>query len=132
MLGNLTRLMAQYAQRHGLEHLLAAVHPRHVRFYQRSLGFQPLGKVKPHPAVRHRPSVALLLDLRRLEQERHPSYVSYFRESIPDEQLRYCPMSGADRRYFSLADSNCRPLPFIGAPLDQSAHRELEPQRASA
>lgn len=35
LLANLTRLLAQYAQRHGLEHLLAAVHPKHARFYRR-------------------------------------------------------------------------------------------------
>lgn len=105
LLGNLTRLMAQYASRHGLEHLLAAVHPRHSRFYQRALGFQSLGEGKPYPAVRHRPSVALLLDLPRLESERHPSFVAYFREPIPEDQLRYSPISSADRKFFSHAAS---------------------------
>src|SRR5581483_1718568 len=35
----LMRLMAQFARRHGVEHLLIAVHPRHARFYQRAMGF---------------------------------------------------------------------------------------------
>ena len=65
LLGNLTRLMAQYAKHHGVEHLLAAVHPRHVRFYERCLGFQRLGPGKAYPAVRYRPSVPLVLDLPR-------------------------------------------------------------------
>lgn len=112
LVGNLTRLMAQYAQRHGLEHLLAAVHPRHSRFYQRALGFQSLGDAKPYPAVRHRPSVALLLDLPQLEREQHPSYVAYFREPIPEEQLRYSPISSADRKFFSPAASPTRPPAF--------------------
>ena len=131
LLANLTRLMAQYAQRHGLEHLLAAVHPRHERFYQRCLGFERLGPVKPYPAVRHRPGVALLLDLPRLEHERHPSYVDYFREPIPDDQLRFCPISGAERRFFSLAASNARPSSPAAAPLAVET-AELPLQRVSA
>lgn len=100
-LGNLTRLLAQYAQRHGLEHLLAAVHPKHARFYQRFLGFQQLGQPKPYPAVRRRPSTAMLLDLPLLQQTRHPSYLAYFGEIIPDEALRYRPISGAERKFFA-------------------------------
>ena len=98
MLGDLTRLMAQYAMRHGLEYLLAAVHPRHARYYQRVLGFQPLSEPRPYPAVRHRPSVALLLDLPQLEHDQHPAFRAYFRESIPDHELQFRPISGADRK----------------------------------
>jgi hypothetical protein len=32
---SLMRLMAQFSWRHGLDHLLLAVHPRHARFYRR-------------------------------------------------------------------------------------------------
>ena len=135
LLGHLTRLMAQYAQRHGLEHLLAAVHPRHSRFYRRVLGFQSLGEAKPYPAVRHRPSVALLLDLPALEREQHPSYVSYFREPIPENQLRYSPISSADRKFFSQATSDGRPPAFTGAAeasADLAAGAEFVLERASA
>lgn len=136
LLANLTRLMAQYARRHGLERLLAAVHPRHARFYRRALGFELLGETKPYPAVRHRPSVALLLDLPRLEREQHPSYVAYFREPIPEERLRYCPISSADRKYFALAASHIRPPSSGGAPIESSANFDAGagyiPERASA
>lgn len=132
LLGDLTRLMAQYAQRHGLEHLLAAVHPRHMGYYQGCLGFRSLSEVRPYPAVRGRPSVAVLLDLRHLQRQRHPSYLAYFRDRIPDEQLRYCPISGAERRFFSFAASHSRPLPLAAAHQDHGECAERQPQRASA
>jgi hypothetical protein len=132
LLGHLTRLMAQYALRQGLEYLLAAVHPRHARLYQRVLGFQPLGEPKPYPAVRHRPSVALMLDLPRLERERHPSYRAYFREPIADEDLRYRPISGAERRFFSLAVTNPRPQSFISAHGEDAEPSDHRLQRATA
>lgn len=132
LLCNLTRLMAQYAQRHGLEYLLAAVHPKHARFYQRFLGFDRVGEPRSYPAARHRPSVALLLDLPRLEQQQHPSYLAYFAEPIPEEELRYCPMSSHERRLFARTALNNRFPPL--AP-DSGADTELESrplQRASA
>ena len=132
LLGHLTRLMAQYAQRHGLEHLLAAVHPRHARFYQRFLGFQPLGGARPYPGARHRPSVPLLLDLPQLEQAQHPSYLAYFRDPIPDDELRYCTISGADRRFFSLASTNSWLPPFGAAITENGDSAEGQLQLAIA
>ena len=132
LLCNLTRLMAQYAQRHGLEHLLAAVHPKHARFYQRFLGFERLGDPKPYPAARHRPSVALVLDLPGLEQQQHASYLAYFAEPIPDEALRYRPMSGEERRLFARTALNNR-LPPLAAEFGADIELQSQPlQRARA
>ncbi|HUY91116.1 MAG TPA: hypothetical protein VMV10_20425 [Pirellulales bacterium] len=76
--------------------------------------------------------MAMLLDLLRLEQEQHPSYLAYFGAAIPDEELRYRPISGADRRYFAHAASNSR-MPPIEAACDENgdlANQQL--RRASA
>lgn len=99
----LMRLMAQFSRQHGLEHLLVAVHPRHARFYRRSMGFKPFGEQKPYPAVCNRPAVALHLDLSRVEEDPPASYALIFGESIADEHLRFCPISAVERRYFASA-----------------------------
>jgi hypothetical protein len=99
----LMRLMAQFSRRHGLEHLLVAVHPRHARFYRRCLGFKTLGGEKPYPSVCNRPAVALHLDLSRLEEDPPATYDLFFGESIAEEHLRFCPISAPERRYFSSA-----------------------------
>jgi hypothetical protein len=102
----LMRLMAQFSQRQGLDHLLVAVHPRHARFYRRAMGFQPLGQERPYPAVCNRPAVALHLDLARLDSAPLESVALFFGEPIPDEQLRFCPISAAERRRFERAVAN--------------------------
>lgn len=94
----LMRLMAQFSRRHGVDHLLVAVHPRHGRFYRRCLGFKALGGERAYPAVDNRPAVALHLDLSRLEEDPPASYGLFFGKAIDDEQLRYCPISAAERR----------------------------------
>lgn len=97
----LMRLMAQFSRRHGVEHLLVAVHPRHGRFYKRCLGFKTLGGEKAYPAVCNRPAVALHLDLSRLEDDPPPSYPFFFGKPIGEEHLRFCPISAQERRYLS-------------------------------
>jgi hypothetical protein len=99
----LMRLMAQFSQRHGIDQLLVAVHPRHARFYRRAMGFQPLGPERPFPSVCNRPAVALHLDLSRLEQAPPENVALFFGEAIPDEQLRSPAISAAERRYFASA-----------------------------
>jgi hypothetical protein len=97
----LMRLMAQFAQRHGMEHLLVAVHPRHARLYRRTMGFQRLGDERAYPSVCNRPAVALHLDLSRLDQAPAENVALFFGERIPEEELRFCPISAAERHYFA-------------------------------
>jgi hypothetical protein len=99
----LMRLMAQFAQRHGMEHLLVAVHPRHARLYRRAMGFQRLGEERAYPSVCNRPAIALHLDLSRLDQAPPENVALFFGEPIPQEELRFCPISAAERRYFATA-----------------------------
>jgi hypothetical protein len=99
----LMRLMAQFSRRHGLEHLLVAVHPRHARLYRRAMGFQPLGEERPYPSVCNRPAVALHLDLSRLDQAPPENVALFFGEDISDDRLRFCPISASERRHFAPA-----------------------------
>ena len=61
-------LMAQCAQRRGVNQLIIAVHPKHAKFYQSFIAFEPIGDERPYGAVCDKPAVAMMLDLDRLEQ----------------------------------------------------------------
>ena len=116
----LMRLMAQFSQRHGLEHLLVAVHPRHARLYRRAMGFQPLGGERPYPLVCNHPAVALHLDLSRLDQAPADNVALFFGQPIADEDLRFCPISAAERRFFAPAaayEANLADAVMCGAAL---------------
>jgi hypothetical protein len=119
----LMRLMAQFARRHGLEHLLVAVHPRHARFYRRAMGFKTLGTERPYPSVRNRPAVALHLDLSWSDDSppaSHENYGLFFGELIADEHLRFCPISATERKSFAPAvayEANLTDAATLGAAL---------------
>ena len=58
-----------YARRiRGCTDLVVEVNPRHVRFYERMLGFQPFGSVRADPRVQA-PAALLHLDLRHAEAQ---------------------------------------------------------------
>jgi hypothetical protein len=60
----LTRLMIQTARARQIDDLLVAVHPKHVRFYQRVLAFERFGPERAYPMVEYNPAVPLRLDLK--------------------------------------------------------------------
>ena len=64
-----SRLMVQYARYRGLDALVAAVHPKHARFYRRFMDFQVFGLEKTYPTVRNHPAVALWLEFARIDRE---------------------------------------------------------------
>ena len=95
----LTRLVAHFGLHHGtVQHLLVAVHPRHARFYQRFMAFEPFGPLRDYPSVRNRPAVALMLDLLRPEHRRHPNYRRFFGEPIEPRRLARFPMTFHERQ----------------------------------
>ncbi len=97
----LCRLMAQYAWRRGLSGLVAAVHPRHARFYRRFMHFEPLGGWRSYPTVRNRPAVALILDFDRVDRERPKSFDTFFGQWLPDEMVVSRPITPAESAYFA-------------------------------
>lgn len=109
----LCRLMAQYARRRGLDGLMAAVHPRHARFYERFMAFQPVGELKTYQSVCDNPAIALSLDFARVEQEYPDIWQKFFGEPIPEEQLQPRPIPRAERDYFwpAVAGSFDHPAP---------------------
>ena len=65
-----SRLMTQYAHRQGLDAVLAAVHPKHARLYQRGTSiFERSATSKNTPRSATIPAVALWAEFARLERE---------------------------------------------------------------
>ena len=96
----LSRLMAQFARRQGVDQLLAAVHPKHARFYKRFLGFENAGGLRECPYVQNRPASAVCLNFADAQRNENPCYDRYFGEPINDEQLQPFQLSPADRDFF--------------------------------
>ena len=92
VLMRLMSLMAQCARRREIDQLMIAVHPRHVKFYQRFAAFEPIGEEKTYQTVCNKPAVAMALDLVRAPMEHPHLYEKYFGVPFPDESLQQWPM----------------------------------------
>ena len=97
----LTKLMAQYAQRQGIDELLAAVHPRHSRFYQRYLGFEPMAGLATCPHVQGQPAVGLRLSFSQSAIDNRAVYDMYFAEPLPESAFITDEMSAEERTLYS-------------------------------
>jgi hypothetical protein len=97
----LTRLMAQYARRQGVQQLLVAAHPRHARFYRRYLGFEAISDVSTCPHVCDRPAVALCLDFDHAQATGNPKYDQFFGRALPAQSLRPQPLSLSEELYLA-------------------------------
>jgi hypothetical protein len=87
ILKRLFELIAQSSRRRNIDILLIAVHPHHRRFYERFLGFEPIGDTKNYDAVCDHPAVPLELDLLRLPIHHPRAYRTLFENSFPDAIL---------------------------------------------
>jgi hypothetical protein len=89
----LSRVLAQFARRHGYDQLLVTCHPKHSAFYRRFLGFDVIGSVAECPHVQNKPAVPLCLDFDYVDHHPPPFYERFFGEWLPDEQLQPSRMS---------------------------------------
>ena len=122
-------LCAQCAKARGVDELLIAVHPHHVRFYQGFFGFQFLGEQRSYGAVLDAPAVALALDLNHLAENHPRGYERLFGKPFPAEVLAYRPMPDRVRRTLALhmadmAESNEYVCHYEGHPTDGAARCE--------
>ncbi len=124
----LSRLLAQYAWRRGVDQLLVAVHPRHARFYRRLLAFDVIGEQRSYPTVRDHPAVPLALDLAKLHRTRCEAFQTLFSQRLPAEQLQPQPITPAETEYFGAAVDPS----FTSAPLAGSSKRAGQTVRAVA
>lgn len=67
LFGEFSRLSVQVANARGIDALVAATHPRHARFYIRSLGYETFAGIKECTYASGNLAVGLVQDFRRLE-----------------------------------------------------------------
>lgn len=79
--------MAQFARRQGVDELLIAVHPHHVGFYERFIGFEVIGEQRQYAAVSDNPAVALALDLNGMPVNHPRAYQRFFGKAFADADL---------------------------------------------
>ena len=116
-----SRVMVQYAHRQGLDAVLAAVHPKHARFYRRCFDFRVMGEQRDYPNVRNRPALALWAEFARLKREQSASYLAMLDDPLDDEQLLPRPISRADCEYFRpMIDPTYQCSPIGGAEEEDS------------
>jgi len=79
------RLLAQVAQSRGIDVIVAAVHPRHARLYEKVMGFRQIGHYSSCPYANGNPAVALCLKFD--DHLGTPLHDQYFGTPLPEEEL---------------------------------------------
>jgi hypothetical protein len=83
----LIRLGIQFYNRLGGDTYVITVNPRHKSFYQRILGFQPLGPRRAYAAVQDAPAEAFWLDNEALRSNAPKMYQFIVEEKLPRQAL---------------------------------------------
>lgn len=97
----LAGVMAQYARARGIDNLVIAVHPRHLRFYRRFMAFEEIGDLKAYPSVSNNPAIACTLNFDTVQRDTPRCYDPYFYPVIPARDLAVRPMSPAEKEYLA-------------------------------
>lgn len=98
---DLSRLLAQYAKKHGVETLVAVLHPRHVRFYRSVLGFKQFGEKKSYPGVNNNPAIPMMANFEEVRRDCPECYDRIFGEPVSPTLLNSQPISAEHRKYFA-------------------------------
>ncbi len=94
----LGRLLAQVCHARGIDALVAVMHPKHARLYQRVMGFRQIGNLSQCPYANDNPAVALYM---RFEDHRGtPLYDKFFSDPWPHKDLLQYRWDGETRRHF--------------------------------
>jgi hypothetical protein len=113
--------MAQRAKHRGIDELLITVHPHHVKFYQRFIGFELLGEERPYEAVLDKPAVALVLDLNRLHVNHPRAYQRFFGQPFSECALSDQPLSKSVRAKLRKIVAVCNATQYQPEALDKTA-----------
>ncbi len=84
-LESLTRLSVQVAEQRKMNALVLAAHPRHAKYYMRTLGFKQVGGLTQCPYARGNPAVALMLDFESIRNTQ--LHDRLFGNAIESQQL---------------------------------------------
>ena len=126
VLFQLMRLVAQCAQRRGIDQLFIACHPRHSRLYQRLMAFSPVGMERAYPTVCSRPAVALMVDLKRRAIDQPKIHERFFGVPFSDMELEHRPISAQLLEHFR-AMMDADPLLPIGWQVAETESVEPDP-----
>lgn len=97
----LIRLAMQYHVSQGGDSWVISVNPRHRNFYQKVLGFVPVGSCRDYPTVQGHPAEAFMLDVELMRMHAPEAYREVFGEAIPDHVLEAPTCSPDLIRFFS-------------------------------
>jgi hypothetical protein len=101
----LIKLAIQYHARRGGDSWIITVNPRHSAFYQKVVGFIPLGPKRCYPAVQNHPAEAYLLTAESMQAGSPEMYQQVFGEGLPEPVLTAAPWSEEHVRYFGARSS---------------------------
>lgn len=94
----LGRLLAQICQVRGIDALVAVMHPKHARLYQRVMGFRQIGDLSQCPYANDNPAVAVYM---RFDDHRGtPLYDRYFSDPWPQKELLQYRWDSETRKHF--------------------------------
>jgi hypothetical protein len=97
----LIKLGMQYHVSQGGDSWVISVNPRHRNFYQKVLGFVPVGSCREYPTVQGHPAEAFMLDVELMRMHAPEAYREVFGEAIPDHVLEAPTCSPDLIRFFS-------------------------------
>ncbi len=96
----LTRATIQRARRGGFDRMIASVHPRHAKFYERAMGFQRLTEAVPYDMVGGHPAVCVAGSANDAGDYRQPWRRHFFDHAGLDDTTPGDGMSPMDLHYF--------------------------------
>jgi hypothetical protein len=96
----LIKVGMQYHLRQGGDSWVIAVNPSHRRFYEKMLGFVPLGPCRPYPSVHGYPAEAYVSGVDLLSSRAPEMSREILGEALPGSVLRAPRWSPARVRYF--------------------------------
>jgi hypothetical protein len=101
----LIKLAMQYHARSDGDSWIITVNPRHRNFYQKVLGFTPLGPQRSYPSVQNHPAEAYLLTKATMEANVPEMHREIFGDKLPDPVLTPGRWSKEQVRYFGARSS---------------------------
>ena len=90
-------LMFQQARSLAIDGLVIAIHPRHVKFYERELGFRQVGPERTYSMVDDKPAVMCYHDFSALDTAKYPLYERIYAARFTPDQLAPATMPDRER-----------------------------------
>ena len=101
----LIKLGMQYYRRRGGDGWIITVNPRHSSFYQKVLGFTPLGPQRSYPTVQNHPAEAYLVTAATMAANVPQMHQEIFGDDLPEPVLTAGQWSKEHVRYFGARSS---------------------------